>query len=148
MVRSGDRIAQQRTLQPTQCRAGKRRTRATCNDNYGQRGKTGTGAGRLCTWGYSHIAQQRPEGQLRNRYLGYWRSQSPLGYPLVSSWFGQEKLYTEGTVWKLTFVKLEPGMFGVYMGDAVVGRARVFVDEDLARTELVVLDLDFGLQVR
>ena len=38
--------------------------------------------------------------------------------------FSQEKPYTEGTVWQLTFIKLKPGMFDVYMQDAVVGRAR------------------------
>jgi hypothetical protein len=36
----------------------------------------------------------------------------------------QEKPYREGSVWQLTFVKLKPGMFDVYMQDAVVGRAR------------------------
>ena len=37
---------------------------------------------------------------------------------------GQNKPYTEGTVWNLTFIKLKPGMFDVYVEDAVVGRAR------------------------
>ncbi len=36
----------------------------------------------------------------------------------------QEKPYREGTVWNLTFIKLRPGMFDVYMQDAVIGRVR------------------------
>jgi hypothetical protein len=36
----------------------------------------------------------------------------------------QDKPYRTGTVWNLTFIKLKPGMFDVYMQDAVIGRAR------------------------
>jgi hypothetical protein len=41
-------------------------------------------------------------------------------YPALA----QEKPYREGSVWQLTFIKLKPGMFDVYMQDAVIGRAR------------------------
>src|SRR4029453_11798390 len=37
---------------------------------------------------------------------------------------GAGQAYSEGSVWSLTFIKLKPGMFDVYMRDAVVGRKR------------------------
>ena len=46
------------------------------------------------------------------------------GFSVSQLVLGQNKLYTEGTVWNLTFIKLKPGMFDVYVEDAVVGRAR------------------------
>lgn len=36
----------------------------------------------------------------------------------------QDKPYSEGSVWSLTFIKLKPGMFDTYIRDAVVGRKR------------------------
>ena len=47
-----------------------------------------------------------------------------VGLTVSQQAIGQEKPYTEGTVWSLTFIKLRPGMFDVYVQDAVVGRAR------------------------
>lgn len=46
------------------------------------------------------------------------------GLSVCQQALGQAKLYTEGSVWSLTFIKLKPGMFDAYMQDAVVGRAR------------------------
>jgi len=37
----------------------------------------------------------------------------------------QEKPYTEGTVWDLTFIKVKPGMFDVYMRDLAVQRKKM-----------------------
>jgi hypothetical protein len=47
-----------------------------------------------------------------------------VGLSVGEQALGEEKPYTEGTVWNLTFIKRKPGMFDVYVQDAVVGRAR------------------------
>ena len=37
----------------------------------------------------------------------------------------QDKPYREGTVWSVSFIKVKPGMFDVYMRDLAVARKKV-----------------------
>ncbi len=39
--------------------------------------------------------------------------------------FGQDKPFKDGSVWSVTFVKVKPGMFDVYMKDLAVNRKKL-----------------------
>lgn len=42
--------------------------------------------------------------------------------------FAQEKVYKEGTVWSVTFIKVKPGMFDVYMRELAVQRKQLMAE--------------------
>lgn len=48
----------------------------------------------------------------------------------------QDKPYREGTVWSVSFIKVKPGMFDVYMRDLAVARKKVM---DEARKQGLVV---------
>lgn len=47
-----------------------------------------------------------------------------------------DKPYKEGTVWQITFIKIKPGMFDVYMADLLPKRKKIF--EESHKAGLVV----------
>jgi len=50
-----------------------------------------------------------------------------LGFFLVAAQpsIAQDKPYTEGTVWGVSFIRVKPGMFDVYMRDLAVQRKKL-----------------------
>jgi hypothetical protein len=42
--------------------------------------------------------------------------------------YAQEKVYKEGTVWSVTFIKVKPGMFDVYMRELAVQRKQLIAE--------------------
>lgn len=50
--------------------------------------------------------------------------------------FAQDKPYKEGTVWQVTFIKVKPGMFDVYMNDVLPTRKKLY--DESHRQGLVV----------
>ena len=50
--------------------------------------------------------------------------------------YGQEKPYTEGSVWFVTFVRVKPGMFDVYMRDVLPLRKKI--NEEAKKQGLLV----------
>lgn len=61
-----------------------------------------------------------------------------LGLFLFASQAGiaQDKPYKEGTVWSVTFIKVKPGMFDVYMRDLLAQRKKLY--EEAKKAGLVV----------
>jgi len=52
--------------------------------------------------------------------------------------YGQEKPYTEGSVWSITLVRVKPGMFDVYMRDVLPLRKKI--DEEAKKQGLILSD--------
>jgi hypothetical protein len=50
--------------------------------------------------------------------------------------YGQEKPYTEGSVWYITMIRVKPGMMDVYMRDVLPMRKKI--DEEAKKLGLVV----------
>ena len=48
----------------------------------------------------------------------------------------QDKPYAEGTVWAVTFIRVKPGMFDVYMRDLLPQRKKI--DEEAKKQGLVI----------
>lgn len=70
------------------------------------------------------------------------RIQSIAGFVLGLFLFGsqasyaQDKPYKEGTVWSVSFIKVKPGMFDVYMSDLLPKRKKMF--EEAKKAGLVL----------
>ncbi|MRV75518.1 hypothetical protein GJ700_27735 [Duganella sp. FT92W] len=70
------------------------------------------------------------------------RAKFVLGLLLCLSMFGtpgayaQDKPYKEGTVWQVTFIKVKPGMFDVYMNDLLPNRRKLY--EESRKQGLVI----------
>ena len=60
---------------------------------------------------------------------------------LLQPALAQDKPYKEGTIWALSFVKVKPGMFDVYMRD--VGPQRKQIMEEAKKQGLVLSPLRF-----
>lgn len=58
-----------------------------------------------------------------------------LGSAIV---YGQEKPYTEGSVWGITMVRVKPGMLDVYMRDVLPLRKKI--DEEAKKQGLILSD--------
>jgi hypothetical protein len=52
--------------------------------------------------------------------------------------YGQEKPYTEGSVWIVTMVRVKPGMLDVYMRDVLPLRKKI--DEEAKKQGLILSD--------
>ena len=52
--------------------------------------------------------------------------------------YGQEKPYTEGSVWSITMVRVKPGMLDVYMRDVLPLRKKI--DEEAKKQGLILSD--------
>jgi hypothetical protein len=52
--------------------------------------------------------------------------------------YGQEKPYTEGSVWYITMVRVKPGMLDVYMRDVLPLRKKI--DEEAKKQGLILSD--------
>jgi hypothetical protein len=61
-----------------------------------------------------------------------------LGFFLMFSQasYAEDKPYTEGTVWTVTFIKVKPGMFDVYMRDLLAQRKKLY--EEAKKAGLVI----------
>jgi len=58
-----------------------------------------------------------------------------LGSAIV---YGQEKPYTEGSVWYITMIRVKPGMLDVYMRDVLPLRKKI--DEEAKKQGLILSD--------
>jgi len=56
--------------------------------------------------------------------------------------YGQEKPYTEGSVWAITMVRVKPGMFDVYMRDVLPLRKKI--NEEAKKQGLILSDHILG----
>lgn len=59
----------------------------------------------------------------------------------------EDKLYKDGTVWQITFIKVKPGMFDVYMADLLPQRKKLFEEarkQGLAISEKMLGGESFG----
>ena len=59
----------------------------------------------------------------------------------------QDKSYKEGTVWQVTFIKVKPGMFDVYMNDLLPNRKKLFEEgrkQGLVISEKMLTGDSFG----
>jgi hypothetical protein len=54
----------------------------------------------------------------------------------------QDKPYKEGTVWEISFIKIKPGMFDVYMRDLAVQRKKLM--DDAKKQGLIVSERMFS----
>jgi hypothetical protein len=54
----------------------------------------------------------------------------------------QEKPYKEGTVWQISFIKVKPGMFDVYMRDLAVQRKKLM--DEAKKQGLIVSERMFA----
>jgi len=52
--------------------------------------------------------------------------------------YGQEKPYTQGSVWSITMIRVKPGMFDVYMRDILPLRKKI--DEEAKKQGLILSD--------
>ena len=52
--------------------------------------------------------------------------------------YGQEKPYTQGSVWSITMIRVKPGMFDVYMRDILPLRKKL--DEEAKKQGLILSD--------
>jgi len=52
--------------------------------------------------------------------------------------YGQEKPYTQGSVWSITMIRVKPGMFDVYMRDVLPLRKKI--DEEAKKQGLILSD--------
>jgi hypothetical protein len=52
--------------------------------------------------------------------------------------YGQEKPYTEGSVWSITLVRVKPGMFDAYMRDVLPLRKKI--DDEAKKQGLILSD--------
>ena len=52
--------------------------------------------------------------------------------------YGQEKPYTEGSVWTITMVRVKPGMFDAYMREVLPLRKKI--DEEAKKQGLILSD--------
>jgi hypothetical protein len=48
-----------------------------------------------------------------------------LGMTCITPALAQDKPYMPGTVWSLSFIKVKPGMFDIYMKDLVASRKKL-----------------------
>jgi len=48
-----------------------------------------------------------------------------FAFLLLAPAFGQDRPYREGSVWSVTFIKVKPGMFDVYMRDLAANRKKL-----------------------
>ena len=71
-----------------------------------------------------------------------------LSFTLVLLVFGtqasiaQDKAYKEGTVWSVSFIKVKPGMFDVYMRDLAVQRKKLM--DEAKKQGLIVSERMFS----
>jgi hypothetical protein len=52
--------------------------------------------------------------------------------------YGQEKPYTQGSVWSITMIRVKPGMFDVYMRDVLPLRKKI--NEEAKKQGLILSD--------
>jgi hypothetical protein len=58
------------------------------------------------------------------------------GMALPTMTFGQDKAYSEGTVWTISMIRVKPGMFDVYMRDVLPLRKKI--DDEARKQGLVI----------
>lgn len=65
----------------------------------------------------------------------------------TSAAYAQDKSYKEGTVWQVSFIKVKPGMFDVYMNDVLPMRKKLFEEgrkQGLVISEKMLAGDSFG----